>query len=97
MTRSTRMDVGYFGRAPEAPGDNYINRTAQRAASKRRTMMIAATVGELIDLLKKVDPASRVYTIEPPFNGVKLSKQGDGTILICRTQPQTKGVAKLTM
>lgn len=47
--------------------------------------MKANNVGELVDLLKKMDQTARIYTIEPPFDGIKLVKQGDGAILFCRT------------
>lgn len=47
--------------------------------------MIAKTVAELVEILRTQDQGARIYTIEPPFDGVKLVKQGDGAILFSRT------------
>ena len=60
-----------------------------RNARKRRNLtggekMIATNVGELIEALKNLDPAARIYTIDPPFDGLRLVEQGDGAILFCR-------------
>lgn len=47
--------------------------------------MKAKNVGELATILKQEDQGARIFTIEPPFDGVKLVKQGDGSFLFCRT------------
>lgn len=91
MTRASRMDIGYLGKNPEDPKDSIFNRTSQREVSKRKSLMIANTVGELIGLLQKMDPAGRVYTIEPPFDGLKLVPQGDGAVLFSRPRAANKG------
>lgn len=53
--------------------------------------MIATTVSELVSILQTMSPSARIYTIEPPFDGVKLVEQGDGAILICRPRSETRG------
>lgn len=58
--------------------------------------MIAKNVGELVAALKKMDQAARVFTIEPPFDGVKLVDQSDGSILICRPRgPESKNFDRM--
>jgi hypothetical protein len=53
--------------------------------------MIAKNVGELIDILKSLDPAARVLTIEPPFDGLKIVVQENGSFLFCRPrEPESK-------
>lgn len=53
--------------------------------------MIASNVGELIEALKSLDPKARIYTIEPPFDGLRMVTQTDGAILFCRPrEPEQK-------
>lgn len=53
--------------------------------------MIANNVGELIEALKTLNPTARIYTIDPPFDGLRLVEQGDGAILFCRPrEPESK-------
>ena len=53
--------------------------------------MIATNVGELIEVLKTLNPAARIYAIDPPFDGLRLVEQGDGAILFCRPKnPDSK-------
>lgn len=53
--------------------------------------MIANNVGELINALKTLNPEARIYTIDPPFDGLRLVEQSDGAILFCRPrEPQSK-------
>jgi len=53
--------------------------------------MIARNVGELIDILKKLDPSARVFTINPPFDGLKLVDQENGSFLFCRPrEPESR-------
>jgi hypothetical protein len=53
--------------------------------------MLASNVGELIEALKNLNPKARIYTIDPPFEGLRLVEQGDGAILICRPrEPESK-------
>jgi hypothetical protein len=84
VTRASRIDVKYVAPKTMAPGLHFTERAAQRAASKRRMMMIACTVGELIEVLGGIDRDMRVMTTEPPFDGVKLVLQENGAVLICR-------------
>lgn len=56
--------------------------------------MVASNVGELIEALKTLDPAARIYTIEPPFDGLRMVKQSDGAVLFCRPrEPELKAGA----
>ena len=53
--------------------------------------MIVSNVGELIEHLKSLKPTARIYTIEPPFDGLKMVEQSDGAILFCRPrEPESK-------
>ena len=53
--------------------------------------MVASNVGELIALLSSMDKSARIYTTEPPFDGVKLVPQNDGAVLVCRPgEPESK-------
>lgn len=59
--------------------------------------MIASNVGELIEHLKSLNPTARIYTIEPPFDGLKMVKQSDGAILFCRPrEPESKAAPART-
>lgn len=40
------------------------------------------TVGELIEDLQTLPKEARVYTKEPPFTGLILVEQGDGSFLV---------------
>lgn len=40
------------------------------------------TVGQLIEALKGIDPATVVATMAPPFTGVRLIQQQDGKVII---------------
>lgn len=94
MTRSTNTVIGYLGKMPADPRDSLSNRLAQRTASKRRMKMVASNVGELIEILKKLDPAARVLTTEPPFDGLKVVNQENGSFLFCRPrEPESKAAA----
>lgn len=56
--------------------------------------MIATNIGELIRHLETLDPNARIYTIDPPFDGLKLVPQSDGAILFCRPrEPESKAAA----
>ena len=90
-TRASFNHVKYLGKLPFDPKDSFSTRAAQSAASKRRAAMIAKNVGELIDILKKLDPTARVLTIDPPFEGLKVVDQENGSFLFCRPRtPETK-------
>jgi hypothetical protein len=94
MTRSSNINIGYLGKLPTDPRDSLAYRLAQRSSSKRRKTMIAGNVGELINILKSLDPRARIYTIEPPFDSLKIVEQGDGTFLFCRPrEPVSKSQA----
>lgn len=94
MTRANNIVVGYLGKRQSDPKDSLANRLAQRANSKRRPKMIASNVGELIDILKKLDPSARVLTTEPPFDGLRVIDQANGSFLFCRPrEPESKGAA----
>jgi hypothetical protein len=90
VTRSSNIVVGYFGKRQFDPKDSLAKRLAQRANSKRRPKMIATNVGELIEALKTLNPTARIYTIDPPFDGLRLVEQGDGAILFCRPSEPEK-------
>lgn len=94
MTRAGKIVVGYLGKRPSDPRDSLSSRLAQRSNSKRRIRMIANNVGELIETLKSLDPKARVYTIEPPFDGLKLVKQDDGAFLFCRPRDPKQNLAQ---
>ena len=49
------------------------------------------TVSALIEGLSKFDGDARVYTIEPPFHGVRIIRQGDGAVLVCAPPKSAKG------
>ena len=54
-------------------------------------MMIAKNVGELIEVLKSLDPSARIFTIDPPFDGLKVVDQENGSFLFCRPrEPESK-------
>ncbi len=98
MTRSSNIVVGYLGKRQSDPKDSLSNRLMQRAMSKRRTKMIANNVGELINALKTLNPSARVYTIDPPFDGLRLVEQSDGAILLCRPRkPKSKSRPALSL
>lgn len=84
MTRSSQIVMRYTGPNKLAYSVDFKTRATQRVASKRRPTMIARNVGELIEILKKLDPSARVLSIEPPFDGVKVMNQGGDSFLICR-------------
>lgn len=53
--------------------------------------MVANNVGELIEILKSLDPSARVFTIDPPFDGLKVVDQDNGSFLFCRPRaPESK-------
>lgn len=53
--------------------------------------MIATNIGELIEILKTMDPKGTVMTIEPPFDGVKVIPQANGSVLFGRPrEPESK-------
>lgn len=59
--------------------------------AQESSTMIASNVGELIEALKTLNPSAKIYTIAPPFDGLRLVEQGDGAILFCRPkEPETK-------
>lgn len=94
MTRASNIVIGYLGKRQSDPRDSLANRLAQRANSKRRPKMIASNVGELIDILKKLDPSAKVLTTEPPFDGLKVVNQKNGSFLFCRPrEPESKSAA----
>lgn len=91
MTRSSNIVIGYLGIRQSDPKDSLAHRLTQRATSKRRMTMVASNVGELIEILKTLNPKARIYTIEPPFDGLRLVKQDDDTVLFCRPrEPELK-------
>jgi hypothetical protein len=94
MTRSSNIVIGYLGKRQSDPKDSLAHRLAQRSTSKRRVKMVASNVGELIEILKQLDPAARILTTEPPFDGLKVVNQGNGSFLFCRPrEPELKAAA----
>jgi Iap family predicted aminopeptidase len=54
---------------------------------------IVRTAGELIEALKAFDPASKLISHEPPFTGVQLVEQGNGSILLASLWNSDEGRA----
>ena len=89
--RASNNVVKYLGRAPLDPKDSLATRQAKRLQATRRSAMVANTVAEWIAILSKLPPDTVPFTIDPPFDGVKVSVQGDGKILLCRPRiPESK-------
>jgi len=67
---------------------------------------IARTVIDLIEVLQRLDPGALVISHEPPFTGVQVVPQGDGSVYIASlwnsdegraeraSRPATKATAK---
>lgn len=54
---------------------------------------IVRTAGELIEALKAFAPACKVISHEPPFTGIQLVEQGNGSILIASLWNSDEGRA----
>jgi hypothetical protein len=44
---------------------------------------MASTVADLIEELKAFPPEARVISLEPPFTGVRVVDQDNGSLLLC--------------